>query len=67
MAYPYLTHRTDKDGIPTPTNPAEIPQHDENCPGCYGDGYQIVVGPNTGFDFAPKACDGRAVPDADHS
>lgn len=67
MTYPYLTSQIDADGVPAPADPVQVPQHGEDCPGCRGDGWQLVVGPKTGFRFVPKACDGRPVPDATHS
>lgn len=59
MPYPYLAYHLDKDGLETPSDPAQVPDHGDNCPGCYGDGYILVVGPATGFKVVPKACDGQ--------
>ena len=55
-------HNDPETGMPVPSDPAEVPKHGETCPGCCGDGYKVVVGPSTNFEWAAKPCDRKPVP-----
>lgn len=62
-----MKFHTDKEtGMPVPSDPAEVPSHRQSCGGCAGDGYKVVVGPATNFEWAAKPCDGVPVPNAAH-